>query len=201
MGVGLTPAGEALQKGSGTGNLCSVQRPLRHTLISKHLRRNALGERAAVPLEFPGYAEPRVGGCTLLAPRRACIHSFRSLGLSLGAVAASSLGPPLHLPPPTLLDRVGRCASPYWGALSEWAHSEHRPGASAAESCELGPSRLSAPTPRVARKPVRVIVNCFCHFLKMHHPWSLLFHYKKSQRNHPAGSIRRGQPDSFLVLY
>lgn len=41
----------------------------------------------------------------------------------------------------------------------------------------------------------------FRHFLKMHHPWSLLFHYEKSQRNHPAGSIRRRQPDSFLVLY
>lgn len=40
-------------------------------------------------------------------------------------------------------------------------------------------------------------VTCF----KTHPAWSLLFHYPKSQRNHPAGSISRRQPDSFLVLY
>lgn len=40
-------------------------------------------------------------------------------------------------------------------------------------------------------------VTCF----KTHPAWSLLFHYPKSQRNHPAGSISHRQPDSFLVLY
>lgn len=41
----------------------------------------------------------------------------------------------------------------------------------------------------------------FATLLNTHPAWALLFHYPKSQRNHPAGSISRRQPDSFLVLY
>lgn len=75
-----------------------------------------------------------------------------------------------------------------------------RPGASAAESQGAGPARLWAPAPRVAESPRELQPTVFVT-LKMHHPRPLLFHYEKSQRNHPAGSIRRRQPDSFLVLY
>lgn len=75
----------------------------------------------------------------------------------------------------------------------------HRPGPRPAAATR--PEPLSARSSRGSKAGLSNSQLFFCHILKMHHPWSLLFHYEKSQRNHPAGSIRRRQPDSFLVLY
>lgn len=58
----------------------------------------------------------------------------------------------------------------------------------------LVPSERRATT---SERQATGFVTCF----KTHPAWSLLFHYPKSQRNHPAGSISHRQPDSFLVLY
>lgn len=58
----------------------------------------------------------------------------------------------------------------------------------------LVPSERRATT---SERQATGFVTCF----ETHPAWSLLFHYPKSQRNHPAGSISHRQPDSFLVLY
>lgn len=58
----------------------------------------------------------------------------------------------------------------------------------------LVPSERRATT---SERQATGFVTCF----KTHPAWSLLFHYPKSHRNHPAGSISHRQPDSFLVLY
>lgn len=44
VGVGLNAGGRGPARGRGTGNLRGVQRPLPETLVSRHYRRNALGE-------------------------------------------------------------------------------------------------------------------------------------------------------------
>lgn len=145
----------------------------------------------------------------------------RELSRSRGAAAGSPphpsspsrpipcVGHPCALDSPApgggALARAGSC-----GCLSQPGPHRHHP---CCPNTGSGPRSLSVPLTPEGPVPVTLVpsercattserqatgsVTCF----KTHPAWSLLFHYPKSQRNHPAGSISHRQPDSFLVLY